>query len=329
MHYGSFITNVPKLQYVKNGYTVLGELDVSSQTTGTRSWQQSSNYPEIGMALLYGQTGASEYIGHMAALLPFMNFHLYETGGISANLRLALGPAWVEKPFNAETNYENLVIGSHLNACLNILLSTSVRILPRTDLDIGFSFTHVSNGSFTLPNLGLNIPSFSAGLKYELFPTQRRIHKVLPPMKKKINYYFFTAVAGKESLPLESAVYLVNVFNVEALKDFSRTGRFGFGINMTLDRANSIEVPYSAIFAFDKSMSHWEAAVYGVYEYVIGDLSFPLQVGYYLYNNYPVSSIYETAGVKYRFAPHWCAGFALKAHLGNGDFIQWGLGYKF
>lgn len=328
-HCGSFIANKPKLQYVQDGYTFLGEFDILSRTIGTRPWQQFANYPKIGLAILYGQSGASTYIGHVAALLPFVNFQLYETGGITANLRMGVGPGWVQKVFNPETNYQNLVIGSHLNACLNLMLSTEMRLLPHTFLDLGFSFTHLSNGSFTLPNLGLNIPALTVGLRYDLFPEQKRLHQYVPPPKKKINYYLYSFVAGKQSLPLESAVYLVNVFNAEALKDFSRTGRFGGGINMTLDRANSIQVPYSPTFAFDRSMSHWQASVYVAYEYVIGNLSLPIQVGYYLYNNYPVNSIYQNIGIKYRFAPHWIAGFALKAHLGDGDFIQWGLGYKF
>lgn len=328
-HYGSFIANEPKLQSVQDGHTFLGEFDITSQTSGRRAWQQAAGYPEIGLAFLYGQSGASEYIGHLAAILPFMNFPLYKTGVFTANLRLAVGPAWVQKIFNPETNYENLVIGSHLNACLNILFSSRIRILPHTDLELGLSFTHISNGSFKLPNLGLNIPALSAGIRYELFPFRRPHLAPLPPIKKKIHYYFYSFVAGKESLPLESAVYLVNVFNLEALKDFSRTGRIGGGVNMTLDRAQSVEVPYSQIFAFDRSKSQWQASVYVAYEYVIGNLSLPLQVGYYLYNNYPVQSFYETAGVKYKFAAHWSAGFALKAHLGNGDFFQWGLGYQF
>jgi len=329
VHYGTLTGDEAKLQYVEDRHTFLGEVDIMSQTTGSRSWQEPSNFPRIGLALIYGQSGASVYVGHLAAILPFIDFHLYSSREAVTNLRIGVGPAWVQKTFNAETNYQNLVIGSHLNACLSIMLTEEIRLFPRGWLDLGFSFTHISNGSFTLPNLGLNTPALTAGLRYGLFPEQKRRQRPMAPAKKKINYYFYSFVAGKQSLPLESAVYLVNVFNLEAMKDFSRTGRFGGGINMTLDRANSIEVPNSRVFAWDRSLSHWQAAIYGQYEYVVGDLSFPLQVGYYLYNKYPINSIYQTYGVKYRFAPRWTAAFALKAHLGNGDFIQWGLGYKF
>ena len=329
IHYGTFMDNQAKLQYVQDARTVLGEIDILSRTNGTHPWQQWSNYPDLGLAFLYGQSGANVYVGHLAALMPFVDFHLFPSKTVSTNLRLALGPAWVQRAFNPETDYQNLVIGSHLNACLNIILSEDIRLFPQTTLNLGFSFTHISNGGIKLPNLGLNTGALSVGFRYDLFPEQKRRRWPLPPEKKKVSYYFYSYVAGKQSIALESAVYLVNIFNLEALKDFSRTGRAGGGINMTLDRANANEVPRSPIYAWNRSASHWQASIYAAYEYVLGNLSFPLQVGYYLYNNYPVNSIYQNYGVRYRFATHWTAGFALKAHLGNGDFMQWGLGYKF
>jgi hypothetical protein len=329
IHYGAFMDQQAKLQYVEDGRPFLGEIDLLSQTTGKRPWQQLSGYPQFGLAFLYGKSGANVYIGHLAALLPFVDFHLLHGRIATTNLRLAVGPAWVEKEFNPETDYQNLVIGSHLNACIELMLSTDIRLFPRTALDLGLSFVHVSNGGFKLPNLGLNIPSLTAGLRYDLFQEQRRRNRPLPPAKKKVHYSLYSFVAGKQSIALESAVYLVNIFNLEALKDLSATSRLGGGINMTLDRANAHEIYGSPTYAWNRGPSHWQAALYVAYEYVLGDLSFPLQVGYYLYNNYLVNSIYQAVGVKYKFAEHWSTGFALKAHLGNGDFLQWGLGYKF
>jgi hypothetical protein len=148
------------------------------------------------------------------------------------------------------------------------------------------------------------------------------------PVNKKWGYYIYSFVAAKEAFPLESPVALVNVLNLEAMKDFSHTGRWGGGINLTYDRALSNEVANSGTFVFDHSKSQLEASIYAAYEYVVGRISFPFQLGYYLYNNYPVNALYEMVGVKYRVTPHWILGMALKAHLGNGDFIQWGLGYK-
>ena len=245
------------------------------------------------------------------------------------NCKFGLGIGWVQKPFNVQTNYKDLVIGSHLNDCMNLQVLSGVQIEKHTYLHIGFSLTHFSNGNIKLPNLGLNIPALSAGVEYSFSAQPKMIKKFVPPLKKKWYYYLFTFAAVKQTHPLEGPLHLVNLMSFEMMKDFSYTGRYGAGINLTYDRALSTEVPNSATFAFDESKLKLEASIYGAYEYVIGNLSIPMQLGLYLYNNYRVSKIYETIGIKYRLASHWIAGMLLKTHLGNADFIQWGVGYKF
>lgn len=347
-NYGFIDPNPAKLAYVLDSRPWLAELDISGQTTGKRSWQKWNGYPQFGAALLYGNSGSRQYIGSVTGLVPYISLMLFNRTAVYARLRLGVGAAWVQKVFNPETNYGNFVISTHLNVCANALATVGIRVLPQTSLELGVSFFHISNGSVKLPNLGLNPTALSAGIVVDLHgplhPQSRdRLPRVPPlrdpdqqtelpppelPVNKKWGYYIYSFVAAKEAFPLESPVALVNVLNLEAMKDFSHTGRWGGGINLTYDRALSNEVANSGTFVFDHSKSQLEASIYAAYEYVVGRISFPFQLGYYLYNNYPVNALYEMVGVKYRVTPHWILGMALKAHLGNGDFIQWGLGYK-
>ncbi len=328
-YYGFNNSSNPKLETVENSHPFFGQLDISFQTTGKRIWQQVNGYPEIGLSLLYGNSGASQYLGNIAAFFPFVNFPLYSRHFIKIKSKFGLGLGWVEKPFDPESNFENLVIGSHLNACMQIQFSAEMKIQKHLNLVVGVSITHLSNGSIRLPNLGLNIPALSAGLKYTMNPALSKIKSDIKEFRKKVNYYLFTFVAIKEAYPIESPLSFVNLVSFEILKDYSYTGRFGGGINLTYDRALRNEVVNSITFAFDKSKLKLEASIYGSYEYVLGNLSIPIQLGAYLYNNYPVTEIYEMIGLRYRFFDHWIAGIALKAHFSNGDFIQWGVGYKF
>jgi hypothetical protein len=328
-YYGFIDPNIPKLAYVLDSRPFLSELSISTQTTGKKSWQQWNGYPELGIAFLYGNSGSREYIGHITALVPYIQFSLFNSTFFYGGFRVGMGGAWVEKIFNPETDYENLIIGSHLNFCANLMALAGMHVIPRTSLDIGISFTHISNGSVKLPNYGLNPVSLSAGIKYDLHPPLTMIRETVTPIKKKWDYYLYAFAAFKEAYPLESAVYLVNVFNLEVMRDFSHTGRYGGGINLTYDRALSTEVVNAPTYEYDGSQLKLEVALYLAYEYVAGNLSFPIQLGYYLYNNYIINSFYEEVGIKYRISAHWILGAALKAHFGDGDFIQWGLGYKF
>ena len=328
IHYGFYFPGNVKTDYVMDSRPFLGEIGLSWQTNGQKIWQQLNGYPVIGLGILFGKSGADKYIGNIGALLPFINFPLYKRDHFGMSFKFGLGPGWVQKPFNPETNYKDFVIGSHLNACINLQVLAGFKIEKHTSAHVGFSFTHFSNGSIKLPNLGLNTPALAAGLEYN-FAQPEIIKRPIPLLKKKWSYYLFTSIAVKQSTPLESPVRLVNLASFEMMKDFSHTGRYGAGINLTYDRALSTEVPNSPTFAFDESGLKLEASIYGAYEYVIGNLSIPVQLGFYLYNNYRFSEIYENIGVKYRLSSHWIATVLLKAHLGNGDFIQWGVGYKF
>lgn len=204
-----------------------------------------------------------------------------------------------------------------------------VLVLPRTYLDFGVSLTHISNGSVKLPNYGLNPISLSAGIQYDLHPPLKMIHSAVEPVDKKWYYYLYLSAAVKESPPLESPVYLVNILSLEVMKNFSHTGRYGGGISFTYDPSLTTEVDNSPTFEWDGSKPKLEIGAYLSYEYVAGNLSFPVQLGYYIYNNYMISPFYEEVGIKYRISEHWNIGGAVKAYLGHGDFIRWGLGYKF
>src|ERR1035438_2342554 len=62
-----------KLESIQDSRSFLGEIFISSQTTGQKNWQQSSNYPSIGLDFLFGQSGSRQYIGNLAAVFPFVN----------------------------------------------------------------------------------------------------------------------------------------------------------------------------------------------------------------------------------------------------------------
>jgi hypothetical protein len=65
-------------------------------------------------------------------------------------------------------------------------------------------------------------------------------------------------------------------------------------------------------------------------ELTTGQNSLLFQLGYYVYRPLKIDkSWYWRLGVKHHFTDHVFIGFALKAHMGKADVIEWGLGYKF
>ena len=335
--YGFFIANQPKSLYLRNDHSRMMELSISRQTTGRHKWERESNLPRIGIALLYGDLGSQEYLGKMTAVYPFIHFPLIRAKRSVTSFRLGAGLGWVEKPYDRETNYKNLMIGTHLNAAISLRFQTEWELVRNLYFNAGIAFTHLSNGSVRLPNLGLNIPAITAGLRYQASSPKGRTTPVLPDIetqhhpatfKRRTNLFVHAGIAFKQTYPLESKVQVVRILNLELTRTLSPVSRIATGLNFSYDPSLSKEIYEAPTYTFDKSEVQVQGSVYAGYEHVVGRLSIPVQLGVYLYNNYQISQVYQMIGLRYQFSPRWVASVQLKAHFGKADYIQYGVGYK-
>jgi hypothetical protein len=335
--YGFFIANQPKSLYLRNDHSQMLELSLSRQTTGRHNWERESNLPRLGIGLLYGDLGSREYLGKLAALYPFIHFPLIRAKRSVTSFRLGAGLGWVEKPYDKETNYKNLMIGTHLNAAISLRLQTEWEIMRNLYLNAGLAFTHLSNGSVRLPNLGLNIPAVSAGLRYERSSTPAVKATAAREVgtqngdkrfRRSTNLYVHGGFAFKQTYPLESKVQLVRILGFELTRSLTPVSRLAGGLNFSYDPSLSEEVYEAPTYTFDNSAFQLQGSVYAGYEHVVGRLSIPVQLGLYFYNNYSISQVYQMIGLRYRFAERWVASVQLKAHFGKADYIQYGVGYK-
>ncbi|HTE23879.1 acyloxyacyl hydrolase [Flavitalea sp.] len=335
--YGFFIANQPKSLYLRNDHSRMMELSISRQTTGRHKWERESNLPRIGIGLLHGDLGSRQYLGKMTALYPFIHFPLIRAKRSVTSFRLGAGLGWVEKPYDKETNYKNLMIGTHLNAAISMRLQTEWEITSNLYLNTGIAFTHLSNGSVRLPNLGLNIPAITAGLRYQV-PSSNAGKATVPPevvtqyhhgtFTRRTNLFVHAGFALKQTYPLESKVQLVRILNLELTRTLSAVSRVAGGLNFSYDPSLSKEISEAPTYTFDKSEVQLQGSIYAGYEHVVGKLSIPVQLGVYLYNNYQISQVYQMIGLRYLFSQRWVASVQLKAHFGKADYIQYGVGYK-
>lgn len=328
-HYGFFITNKPKAVYLRDSYSSFGEISVSKQTCGTAYWQQANNYPRIGLAAFYGNTGGRRYLGHMSGVFPFVNFTLHRSTGFRLGFRLGTGLAWIEKPYDVNTNFKNLMIGTHLNSCISMLVESEARLGRHWALNGGISFTHMSNGLWEVPNLGLNIPALSLGLRYQLTETPHYRKTTAPLTDKKMHWQVFVMGAIKQGEWLESPHAFVTTLTTELMFHKKNNDEWGGGLLLTDDPSLAREIPLAPILTLKDSLPKIQAGLYACYEHNIGRVSIPLQLGAYVYNKYPVNALFEVIGIRYRVSRHITAALQLKTHMGKADHIDWGFGYRF
>lgn len=323
---GSYLTSQPKAEYIRDSYASFGELYLEKRTNGDKDWHISHKYPSAGLGFLFGNPGSKKYIGNLYALYPYMRFPVISSKKYEASLKMGGGAAFIEKPYDEYTNPKNTLIGTRVNVFLNFVFQHQLKLNDQLSLDAGLGIMHISNGSTTLPNLGLNIPTLSAGVRYSLGTPLRIQRKLADTSSSKIDLAAYTSVSVKQYPWVGGNYYLINTMQLEGSRRVKRNYSIGAGLllvyNRTLRRYVMEDRPENP------SYKKFQAGIYFSYEHFLGRLSIPVNIGPYLYNG-SSSGIFQQYGIRYRASKHFTAQILLKSHSGQADFIHTGIGYNF
>lgn len=324
--YGTFLTHLPKAAYLRDSWSWLGEAYWQRQTDGSKAWHRANGLPQWGVAVFFGHTGSRQYMGSMAGAFPFVNLGLVRRRQFTSALRAGTGLGWIQKPYDKTDNHKNVLIGSRFNAYISFLWKNEFRLAPGIYANAGLGFSHFSNGSSTLPNLGLNIPSFSAGLRYGggtgVPPTAQR-----DSFNSRVSVSLYASAGLKQFPWIEGRRYLVNTVLAEAGRQFRTNSRYAGGLAVYYDR--SMEVDPRGLLSNKRKGNKVQAGIYAGYEHLFGRLSVPLQVGAYVLNRDIYSALFQQIGFRYRLNRRLQAQLLMKTHSGKADFIHVGLGYQF
>lgn len=78
------------------------------------------------------------------------------------------GASFGWKPYDSDTASGNLIVGSKVNAYINLGFGLQWRVSDCIDLMAGVDLTHFSNGNTSFPNPGVNAVAFRIGMTYSV-----------------------------------------------------------------------------------------------------------------------------------------------------------------
>lgn len=90
------------------------------------------------------------------------------TDGLSLNYEWNFGASFGWRPCDGTTAMSNLVVGSRVNAYINLGVRLDWRVGRRWLLEAGLDLTHYSNGNTAYPNPGVNSVGMRLGMSYLL-----------------------------------------------------------------------------------------------------------------------------------------------------------------
>lgn len=333
--YGFMICHHQEMKIFQSHFPLF-ELSVQQATFGNKYWQSKTNYPAVGITLLYSELGNMPEIGKAYALYPYMSFNFLKSRRHQLNMRLGVGASYVTNPYDAKKNPKNTFNGSHFNATLSVSFEYNFFITNRLSLSLFAGLTHFSNGGSRAPNNGMNIGHGGLTTKYFIAQPKARIpsqnidnQHYKPWHWENISLYFAFTYAIKDLDEYMGYNMRWSVYNVQihALKRLSEMSRLGLGFDIVYDMTDKEVLRFKEIEFTDGQI--WKPGVNLAYELSLSSTSFLFNFGVHVAGKeMGEGRLYQKLGVKQNICKHIFATMALTTHFGWADYVSFGLGYK-
>lgn len=323
---GFILPHHASIKYLVNDFSRGFDISLSKNFSGNKIWHHLYRNPEFGVAFNYFNLGNNKVLGSAYSLYGFTQLSLSNKSKSLFIYQLGLGFAYLSKIYNSENNYYNIAIGSHLNALIDIQLSCPLRF-NRFILKPGISFTHFSNGSWTKPNLGLNIINARLALAFKNKNFEKINVQFLEP-QKFISYFYYTcnfSVGNHQLFPLYSPHYFVYTLGLNAYYRINYKYSLGLGFNEFFDFALKNEINKKG--SWIRTGMHLGMAVQ------FGKIGLKLKTGYYLIDDYKVNgNIYNQLIIETPIYKNNFIFLGIKSHSFVADYFELGtffiLNYK-
>ena len=327
-YYGFIIPHRKGVESLINRHVNMFELSFDRQTLGNYSWEAEYNEPNIGLSYLFADLGNPKELGYITGIYPYIDLPLIKRK-LQFLIRLGLGVGYVSRPFNLETNHKNIFIGSYINGLANITGNVKIPVCKRLYFLSGLSFTHLSNGAYKMPNLGLNIASMYTGISYyignnDCIPGNAEC--IIP--NKKYQIMLFGSTGSKQNPPVGQIQYRAYSFMSKLLWKVNAKSQVGIGIDGFYNTSlYPIIEKRTGRVASATDVMQWGANLH--YGLNIGRLTTFLEFGGYIYSPQRIQGLfYHRIGLNYFMTERVIANLSLKTHFSRADYIELGIGYK-
>ncbi|HRF69012.1 MAG TPA: acyloxyacyl hydrolase [Muribaculum sp.] len=210
-------------------------------------------YPEAyqGIGIGYTSFFNSDRIGNPIGLYIFQGapiVHLSDR--LSLNYEWNFGATFGWKKYDPELPHVNLVVGSKVNAYINLGLMLKYRISKRINLTAGIDMSHYSNGNTSWPNPGVNSIGGRVGVVYTLNTVPERRNYAMPDtaacMKPHISYDMVVYGAARKravetyETEMVPGHFAVAGINFAPMYNFNRYFRAGLSADIQYDEGSNL-----------------------------------------------------------------------------------------
>lgn len=328
-HYGFLIPHSDGMEGLVEKHVTSLEVHYERANNGSKNWHHLFNFPTWGITFTHSQLSSKEKLGTGTGIYPYFGFPLLKRERFKLTYRLGAGIGYISKPFDREENFKNIAIGSYLNIVGSMSTMMEWKVSQSISLNSGVAFTHFSNGAFSKPNLGINIPTVFAGLALGGFGDHKRPQK--GPTLDYQNYAFqVVGTAGlKQTGPGGSNRYFTSTTSVEIQRVFWAKHALTTGIDIMYNTALK-EQREQFGDTISNNLQLIQPGVKLLYHLMFGHFELFGGGGIYIANQFEDDlPFYNRVGLRYFLKENIMLNSSLKTHLFRADYLEMGIGYRF
>lgn len=329
--HGAVYPHHSSIRYDLNSNLSGMELGLTTDTYGKSVYDRLWRFPRYGVGYLFTGLGNSEIYGkaHAAFLYIDIPFSLEEKA-FRSSYQICAGMAYLTECFDVVENPLNMAISTRLNIYVSFRLNAGFAISKQSELFMGLSLSHFSNGKFGTPNFGINTGAVKIGYRYNLLPARfSRLNSPDLPFFRLHTVELFLSGGAKTDDQLSGKLYPVSTFAGEYKYAFCRRYAAGLGIDLFYDAAlgpNKEAMGDERSTTADLFQMGIHFALYSRVNrlHVFGNLGMYTIADFYKYSRF-----YARIGFRYDITDKIMLSLAIKSHYAIADYLEWGVGYRF
>jgi Lipid A 3-O-deacylase (PagL) len=336
LHYGFIVAHNPNMEYLIKRHIVGTEVTLIVPASGEKQWERIYKNPEKGIGMYLSDLGNPRQLGYAAGLFPFVNFPLNPGQRFKLYLRSGNGIGLITKPYERITNHKNNINGSYVNEFIYLRLNAVYCLAKNLRMETGIGLTHLSNGNWAQPNLGINLATVNLAFSAHDYPTSNLKYHPLPDtlrQKRKLTPFISLLVSGGQSElnHRDGKKYGTYALALFGWKPVSPKSRFGLGLDFFYDKSNLARAREGSIYyTSDTGLTNVQAGIRLGYEMVVGKFAIPIEMGSYFFTRSTANGpFYHRVGLRYYANNHLILAYTLKTHWATAENIEFAIGYKF
>jgi hypothetical protein len=337
--FGRIIPHNNRFGATVTGFTQSAELTFYKQTMGEKAWQRKLHYPEFGGSFVFVHNADQQVFGNVYMLLAVAKFWIVRSRYVDFYVRVGTGFAFVPRHFDPISNPENNVIGSTLNSGDNIRLGVDFKPSSQVKISVAANLTHYSNAASQRPNIGVNVPALSVGIRY--FPKVSKDLKYnrsrVPKPWKRSEMMIKLGIAYSEMFAAGGPKYFHYIGSINYAWYTSITNKLLGGVSGEFSQG---EYDYSLLGDPGGKYNPTEKALkFSVFvgdEIVMGRVGLFFMAGAYVFNPNKVTPVYAKLGLNYYLpdfgrdkSTRFFIGANLKTHFLIAQYYEVNTGIAF